>query len=784
MALRQGFNSLIEGSSGATGPTVASAPTLNLTANTQKVTGTAAISKIVVPATFVGTLTLIAEGAWSLVVGGNISQNLTAIVGQSITLTLAGSTWYPSAGGKAAIPFTAAVTFPGATIDETGGWIDVENDLPTPMSQVDFITSAVSYSGTFDLEFFWYSNGILDIASFSALGPTVNTGYVWRFNNLSGAKECQILRMDAGVLTDITNNNLSGSQLTHMPGNLSADLVAGWHQCSIVYDADGNMSVHLDGKLMATADDNTYAAGGPIGYGRECPTDTEVDAITITTSVDDQPMPDPTSVVVGFTNKSDLRISWAFPLPKPKGFDEFQIRYNTTNVYAGSTYLDSTKRLQLLVTDPLNDPPLFVSATTYYFFVAAVNKAGYADNSPPSASITMPTVPDVTGLAATITKKGDVELTWSPVNFKGFAGYRISAGATLAGATFIGHSKKPQWTVTDPAVGSTTYWVQVEDRSGVVDSSPPSVVATVVAPPDVTGLTATITTKDDIKLSWTKPTILPAAFNSYEIRIGASWAGVALSSITETGTTATGTTATAHGYAVGSSAVIVGASVAGYDGTYTVLTVPSSTTFTFKAAAGLGSATGGSAGTLVDRTKKTNYLIVDPPNGTDTYWVGVLDNAGNYDTTPPSVTISYNQQPYTVKTLLGADVGPFNSQTTIIGPFNYVTPPTTGRLHVDWTMIFTNGSTAQALRGMVQDNTTPLNCAQHRTHMDSGGVGGLNASGHFDRLYPGGSTISLSLLAIPVGGNNVTINASDEEGGGTGNASVTFLDVQFHPSPN
>jgi hypothetical protein len=714
MALRQGFNSLIEGSSGATGPTVASAPTLNLTANTQKVTGTAAISKIVVPATFVGTLTLIAEGAWSLVVGGNISQNLTAIVGQSITLTLAGSTWYPSAGGKAAIPFTAAVTFPGATIDETGGWIDVENDLPTPMSQVDFITSAVSYSGTFDLEFFWYSNGILDIASFSALGPTVNTGYVWRFNNLSGAKECQILRMDAGVLTDITNNNLSGSQLTHMPGNLSADLVAGWHQCSIVYDADGNMSVHLDGKLMATADDNTYAAGGPIGYGRECPTDTEIDAITITTSVDDQPMPDPTSVVVGFTNKSDLRISWAFPLPKPKGFDEFQIRYNTTNVYAGSTYLDSTKRLQLLVTDPLNNPPLFVSATTYYFFVAAVNKAGYADNSPPSASITMPTVPDVTGLAATITKKSDVLLTWTPVNFKGFAGYRISTGATLAGATFIGHSKEPKWLVTDPAVGTTTYWVQVEDRAGVVDSSPPSVTVTVAAPPDVTGLTAAITKKNDIKLSWTKPATLPTGFDSYEIRVGASWA----------------------------------------------------------------------AGTFVDRTKKTNYLIVDPPNGTDTYWVGVLDKAGNYDLTPPSVTISYNQQPYTVKTLLAADVGPFAAQTTIIGPFNYVTPPTTGRIHVDWTMMLSNGTTSQQVLGYVQDATSTLICATHRTHLNASQSAGFNASGHFDRLYPGGSTISLSLVCIPESTSNVTVTALDTFGSIFGSVPGTFLDIQFHPSPN
>lgn len=395
---------------------------------------------------------------------------------------------------------------------------------------------------------------------------------------------------------------------------------------------------------------------------------------------------------------------------------------------------------------------------------------------------------DPISLAATITNKNDLKLTWQypdtlPLDFHHFAVY---VGPVLESATLVHYTKKFELLITDPTPGTNTYWVAVFNDAGAIDADPPSISATVPELADVTSLAATVTTHNDLLLTWDKPSTLPTGFDCYEIRSG----GCGIATATESGTTATVTTDAAHGYSVGESVNVYGVSVGGYNGNgLVVLSVPTSTTFTYTASSGLGAGTGGSTigwatATFVDRTKKANYLIVDPPNTNLAYMIGVLDKAGNYDATPPSVGAYFTQQEYTVKTLLGADVGPFNSGTTIIGPFNFVVPPSGGKIHVDWTMIFTNGSTAQALRGIVQDNTTPLNCAQHRTHMDAGSTGGLNASGHFSRRYPGGATISLSLVAIPVGGNNVTINASDEEGSGTGDASVTYLDIQFHPSPN
>lgn len=57
---------------------------------------------------------------------------------------------------------------------------------------------------------------------------------------------------------------------------------------------------------------------------------------------------------------------------------------------------------------------------------------------------------------------------------------------------------------------------------------------------------------------------------------------VNVSSITRSGTNATVTTAAAHGYSVGEKVTIAGADQSNYDGTFSILTVGSSTTFTYQ----------------------------------------------------------------------------------------------------------------------------------------------------------------------------------------------------------
>ena len=62
---------------------------------------------------------------------------------------------------------------------------------------------------------------------------------------------------------------------------------------------------------------------------------------------------------------------------------------------------------------------------------------------------------------------------------------------------------------------------------------------------------------------------------------------LSISSITVSSTTATATTSAAHGLSVGQTVVVAGASLAGYNGSFVVVSIPSSTTFTYTIASAL-----------------------------------------------------------------------------------------------------------------------------------------------------------------------------------------------------
>ena len=73
-------------------------------------------------------------------------------------------------------------------------------------------------------------------------------------------------------------------------------------------------------------------------------------------------------------------------------------------------------------------------------------------------------------------------------------------------------------------------------------------------------------------------------------------AAVNIVSATESGNTVTITTATPHGFSYGNTVVIAGVGVAGYNGSFTITSVPSATTFTYKdSSTGLAASSGGTA---------------------------------------------------------------------------------------------------------------------------------------------------------------------------------------------
>jgi CSLREA domain-containing protein/uncharacterized repeat protein (TIGR01451 family) len=119
-----------------------------------------------------------------------------------------------------------------------------------------------------------------------------------------------------------------------------------------------------------------------------------------------------------------------------------------------------------------------------------------------------------------------------------------------------------------------------------------------------------------------------------------------IATATEVGTTATITTVGKHNFSVGETVVISGVSVAGYNGTFTILTTPTTTTFTYTAPGALGAASGGSAdvgiiileplkitksfvpATVATNTASTLTLSVNNPN--------VMPVDGNFTDTLPS----------------------------------------------------------------------------------------------------------------------------------------------------
>lgn len=113
-----------------------------------------------------------------------------------------------------------------------------------------------------------------------------------------------------------------------------------------------------------------------------------------------------------------------------------------------------------------------------------------------------------------------------------------------------------------------------------------------------------------------------------------------ISTITGTGTTATVTTATAHGFKKGEQVRITGSSVTGYNVTTEVLSVPSTTTFTFASATST-SATGGNAVSTAVFTIRTSNSSATITSG-KTYEVQVayepLTGSATYSNTTCEAT--------------------------------------------------------------------------------------------------------------------------------------------------
>ena len=96
---------------------------------------------------------------------------------------------------------------------------------------------------------------------------------------------------------------------------------------------------------------------------------------------------------------------------------------------------------------------------------------------------------------------------------------------------------------------------------------------------------------------------------------------------TESGTTVTITTNAAHGFKVGQNAMISGVGVSGYNGTFPIVSVPTTTTFTYTAtASGLADSGGGTAQNLPHEVVPADATVVSNVRSPNLFGLGLVDN--------------------------------------------------------------------------------------------------------------------------------------------------------------
>ncbi|HYM78892.1 MAG TPA: di-heme oxidoredictase family protein [Candidatus Dormibacteraeota bacterium] len=96
---------------------------------------------------------------------------------------------------------------------------------------------------------------------------------------------------------------------------------------------------------------------------------------------------------------------------------------------------------------------------------------------------------------------------------------------------------------------------------------------------------------------------------------------------TESGTTVTITTTAAHGFGPGQNAQILGVPVSGYNGTFSIVSVPTTTSFTFTApTSGLAPSGGGTAQNLPHEVLPTDATVVTNIRSPQLFGLGLVDN--------------------------------------------------------------------------------------------------------------------------------------------------------------
>ena len=266
-------------------------------------------------------------------------------------------------------------------------------------------------------------------------------------------------------------------------------------------------AVYIGSAVSAAYDDYTPAlgtvyyywvrGGNDGGTGRLSASDSGLRAATVTAPSA------PQGVLASdgaYTNK--VRVTWS----AVSNAASYKVYRSTADAVTAAVYLcDSTAALA--------DDPSVAVGTLYYYWVVAINQAGFSadsasDSGYASATVNAPATP--TGLAATKGAYTDrVRLSWTAVaNATAYEIYRNPVNDSASATKLEPDAASSPYDDASVAVDTTYYyWVKAKNDAGASGFSAGDsgyAVTTIVAPATPTGLAATKGAYTDrVRLSWT-----------------------------------------------------------------------------------------------------------------------------------------------------------------------------------------------------------------------------------------------------------------------------------------
>jgi len=243
---------------------------------------------------------------------------------------------------------------------------------------------------------------------------------------------------------------------------------------------------------------------------------------------------------------------------------------------------------------------------------------------------------------------------------------------------------------------------------------------------------------------------------------------------TEVGHTVTITTAAAHGYTVGEAVTIAGVAVAGYNGTFTITSVPSATTFIVNDPTGGLLNSGGGTVTSVNPGFVTVQNPVGQPN---VYTITFQGGLGNTNVTQITATGNQMQNPQVSTLNDGPEGTVVNSGATLQVKANPLTSPSGITVALETLTLNGNGFNNEgALQSL---NNASSAAPNHNTNTWANTI----VLGSSSSIGVGTGQVSKVAVSGTAGGTfSLTVGSSSTPSSGAGALTVTATPIVATPN--